>query len=67
MGERSLNIGRKTFLNGAIGFIFGWLSLVLVGLIFGVFGIYFLVSYLTRPVQHLMKFISQGKRWSFVV
>lgn len=33
---------------------------VLVGLIFGVFGIYFLVSYLTRPVQHLMKCISQG-------
>ncbi len=33
---------------------------VLVGLIFGVFGIYFLVRYLTRPVQHLMQCISRG-------
>ncbi len=33
---------------------------VLVGLIFGVVGIYFLVSYLTRPVQRLMQCISKG-------
>ncbi len=33
---------------------------VLVGLIFGVFGICFLVKHLTRPVQHLMQCISGG-------
>ncbi len=33
---------------------------VLIGLIFGVFGIYFLVKHLTRPVQSLMYCISKG-------
>ncbi len=33
---------------------------VLVGLIFGVVGIYFLVKHLTRPVQYLMQCISKG-------
>lgn len=36
------------------------LAAVLIGLIFGVFGIYFLVKYLTRPVQYLMRCISKG-------
>lgn len=34
---------------------------ILIGLIFGVFGIYFLVRHLTKPVQHLMHCISGGK------
>ena len=33
---------------------------VMVGLLFGVFGIYFLVKHLTRPVQRLMQCISGG-------
>lgn len=33
---------------------------ILVGLAFGVFGIYFMVRHLTRPVQHLMQCISGG-------
>ena len=33
---------------------------VLIGLVFGVVGIYFLVKYLTRPVQYLMQCISRG-------
>lgn len=39
---------------------FWMLAAVLVGLAFGVFGIYFLVKHLTRPVQHLMECISKG-------
>ena len=34
---------------------------VLTGLAFGVFGIYFLVRHLTKPVQHLMRCISCGR------
>ena len=34
---------------------------ILVGLLFGVFGIYILVRHLTRPVQHLMECISKGR------
>lgn len=34
---------------------------VLVGMAFGAVGIYFLVRYLTRPVQHLMQCISRGR------
>nr|WP_297864041.1 ATP-binding protein [uncultured Acetatifactor sp.] len=34
---------------------------VLIGLVFGVFGIYFLVKHLTRPVQRLMSCISRGR------
>lgn len=34
---------------------------VLVGLLFGVFGIYFVVKHLTRPVQRLMRCISKGR------
>ncbi|MCM1184568.1 MAG: ATP-binding protein [Roseburia sp.] len=34
---------------------------ILIGLIFGVFGIYFLVRHLTRPVQYLMSCISRGR------
>ena len=34
---------------------------VLIGLAFGVFGIYFLVRHLTRPVQQLMRCISCGR------
>ncbi|MCM1027294.1 MAG: ATP-binding protein [Roseburia sp.] len=34
---------------------------VLIGLGFGVFGIYFLVKYLTRPVEQLMRCISGGR------
>ena len=33
---------------------------ILIGLTFGVFGIYFLVRYITRPVQQLMRCISEG-------
>lgn len=33
---------------------------ILIGLIFGVIGIYFLVRHLTKPVQHLMQCISGG-------
>ena len=33
---------------------------ILIGLIFGVVGIYFLVKHLTRPVQNLMQCISRG-------
>lgn len=36
------------------------LAAVLVGLIFGIFGIYLLVKHLTRPVQSLMQCISRG-------
>ncbi len=40
-----------------------WLmAAILIGLIFGVFGIYFVVSYLTKPVQHLMQCISRGRQ-----
>lgn len=39
---------------------FWMVAAVLVGLIFGVFGIYFLVSYLTRPVKNLMECIRRG-------
>ncbi len=34
---------------------------VLIGLTFGVFGIYFLVRHLTKPVQQLMRCISRGR------
>ncbi len=34
---------------------------ILVGLGFGVFGIYFLVRHLTKPVQQLMRCISKGR------
>lgn len=37
------------------------LAAILVGLVFGVFGIYFLVRHLTRPVQQLMECISRGR------
>lgn len=33
---------------------------ILIGLIFGVLGIYFMVRHLTKPVQHLMQCISKG-------
>ncbi|MCI8668795.1 MAG: response regulator [Lachnospiraceae bacterium] len=33
---------------------------ILIGLVFGVFGIYFMVRHLTRPVQRLMNCISRG-------
>lgn len=36
------------------------LAAVLVGLVFGVVGIYFLVKHLTKPVQYLMQCISKG-------
>ncbi|MCI8542677.1 MAG: response regulator [Lachnospiraceae bacterium] len=39
-----------------------WLVIaILIGLIFGVFGIYILVRFLTRPVQQLMQCISHGR------
>lgn len=34
---------------------------ILIGLLFGVFGIYILVKHLTKPVQYLMKCISEGR------
>ena len=34
---------------------------ILIGLIFGVFGIYFMVRHLTKPVQRLMQCISGGR------
>ena len=34
---------------------------ILIGLIFGVIGIYFMVRHLTRPVQQLMNCISKGR------
>lgn len=37
------------------------LAAVLIGLLFGVFGIYILVKHLTRPVQNLMECISKGR------
>ncbi len=37
------------------------LAAVLIGLIFGVVGIYVLVRHLTRPVQYLMQCISEGR------
>lgn len=37
------------------------MAAILVGLIFGVLGIYFLVRHLTRPVQQLMQCISGGQ------
>ena len=33
---------------------------ILIGLVFGVFGIYLVVRHLTRPVQRLMNCISRG-------
>lgn len=36
------------------------LAAVFIGLIFGVFGIYFMVRHLTKPVQRLMQCISRG-------
>ena len=39
-----------------------WMILaILIGLIFGVFGIYFVVRFLTKPVQRLMQCISRGQ------
>ncbi len=41
--------------------LYVWMVIaVLVGLVFGVFGIYFLVRHLTKPVQYLMQCISRG-------
>ncbi|MCI9663830.1 MAG: response regulator [Lachnospiraceae bacterium] len=41
--------------------LYFWMVIaVLIGLIFGVFGIYILVRHLTRPVQHLMQCIMEG-------
>lgn len=41
--------------------LYVWMvAAVLIGLVFGVFGIYFLVKHLTRPVQRLMQCISRG-------
>ena len=41
--------------------LYFWMVIaILVGLLFGVFCIYFLVRYLTRPVQHLMQCIRKG-------
>ncbi len=34
---------------------------ILIGLVFGVIGIYFLVRHLTKPVQQLMQCISEGR------
>ncbi len=42
--------------------LYVWMvAAVLIGLAFGVVGIYFLVKHLTRPVQQLMECISKGK------
>ena len=42
--------------------LYVWMvAAVLIGLVFGVLGISFLVRYLTRPVQHLMQCISKGR------
>ncbi|MCI8326181.1 MAG: response regulator [Lachnospiraceae bacterium] len=41
--------------------LYVWMLIsVLIGLGFGVIGIYFLVRHLTKPVQHLMQCISEG-------
>lgn len=41
--------------------LYVWMAAaILVGLVFGVFGIYIVVKYLTRPVQSLMQCISKG-------
>ncbi len=41
--------------------LYVWLVIaILIGLSFGVVGIYFLVRHLTKPVQHLMQCISKG-------
>ncbi len=41
--------------------LYVWMMIaILIGLVFGVFGIYFMVRHLTRPVQRLMNCISRG-------
>ena len=41
--------------------LYVWMvAAVLIGLVFGVIGIYILVKYLTRPVEQLMACISRG-------
>lgn len=55
-----LNIEEELF--GMSHQLYLWMTAaVLGGLIFGVLGIYFLVRYLTRPVQHLMQCIRKGR------
>ena len=42
--------------------LYVWMvAAVLIGLVFGVFGLYLVVRHLTRPVQRLMHCISQGQ------
>jgi len=42
--------------------LYVWMVIaILVGLIFGFFGLYFLVRHITRPVQQLMRCISKGR------
>ncbi len=42
--------------------LYGWVvAAVLIGLVFGVIGIYFVVRHLTRPIQYLMQCISRGQ------
>lgn len=54
-----LNTERDLF--GISRQLYIWMAAaILVGLSFGVLGIYFVVKHLTRPVQHLMQCISEG-------
>ena len=56
-----LGLNTEEELFGMSRHLYIWMvAAVMVGLIFGVFGIYFLVKHLTRPVQHLMQCISGG-------
>lgn len=56
-----LGLNTETDLFGISRQLYFWMVIaVLIGLAFGVFGIYILVLHLTRPVQHLMQCISAG-------
>ena len=56
-----LGLNTENELFGMSRQLYVWMVIaVLIGLVFGVFGIYFLVRHLTRPVQHLMRCISGG-------
>lgn len=57
-----LGLDTEENLFGMSRHLYLWIvAAILVGLLFGVFGIYILVRYLTRPVQRLMECISRGR------
>lgn len=55
-----LNLENELF--GMSRSLYVWMGLaLLVGLVFGLFGIYFIVRHLTRPIEHLMACVSGGR------